>query len=186
MRKIFRFDDICINTNMKLANEMADFILDNIPNSDVLWCISPLVHDMTHENEKHSQRIFPSILNAHSDYRLFFKVDKLGIPEIKNKKILTASHGLVHVDHRLMPRVQQEMSILISCSLAKSKVFVPPFNKWNKDTEDICIENGIQLVKFEDGWLSMEHNHYHVNHYKWYLHSREFNIENFSKWFNLK
>ena len=78
----------------------------------------------------------------------------------------------------------QEISILISASLVKSKIFIPPFNKWNEDTEDVCYEHGIELIKFEDGWLSMEHNKFFDSHNKWYLHAREFDIENFKKWFD--
>ena len=90
---------------------------------------------------------------------------------------------MIHVDHRLLSRDAQEMSILISSSLVKSKIFIPPFNKWNKDTESICEENGIELVKFEDGWLCMEYNEYVEEQDKWYLHAREFMFENFKKWF---
>ena len=76
------------------------------------------------------------------------------------------------------------MSILISASLVKSKIFIPPFNKWNKDTDEICKEHGIELIKFEDGWLSMEHNKFNESHDKWYLHAREFTFDNFKNWFN--
>ena len=95
-----------------------------------------------------------------------------------------ASHGLIHVDHRLMTKEAQELSILTSASLVKANVFIPPFNKWNKDTESICDEHGIELIKFEDGWLCMEYNSYDDNHDKWYLHAREFSIEKFKKYFD--
>lgn len=183
MKKIFRFDDVCINTDMGLIEKMTEFIYAEIKNSEVMYCISPLVHDMSYENIKDKQRIFPKILNAYSDYKMYFNIDKLGLPEIKNKDIILASHGLIHVDHRLLTKEQQEMSILISCSLVKSKYFVPPFNKWDKNTEQICQDNNISLIKFEEGWLSMEHNCYYENHIKWYLHSREFEFENFKQWF---
>ena len=95
-----------------------------------------------------------------------------------------ASHGLVHVDHRLLDKSSQEMSILISSSLVNANIFIPPFNKWNKLTEEVCIENGIELIKFEDGWLCMEYNSYDDSHDKWYLHAREFTFDNFKKWFD--
>ena len=74
------------------------------------------------------------------------------------------------------------MSIFVSCSLSQSMIFVPPFNKWNQDTEDICKEQGITLIKFEDGWLCMEYNDFDPNHDLWYVHSREFKLEEFEKW----
>lgn len=179
----FRFDDVCINADMDNINKMSNFLIDKFPNCDVIWGVSPLVHNMDNYKGKAKERIFPEIFNAMSDHRIFFNVDKAGIPEI-NLKIKTAGHGLIHVDHRLLTKSQQEMSILISANLVKSKIFIPPFNKWNKDTEEICKEHDIELVKFEDGWLSMEHNQFNSNHNKWYLHSREFTFEQFKEYFD--
>lgn len=184
-KMIFRFDDVCINADMNHIERMTDFLFSKFPDCEVIWAISPLVHDMTLESNLVSQqRIFPKILNAHSDFRVYYMVDKLGIPNI-NPKVTVAAHALIHVDHRLLDKSAQEMSILISCSLCKSKVFVPPFNKWNKDTESICIENGIKLVKFEEGWKSIEYNKYNPNHRLWYLHAREIKFENFTEWFSV-
>ena len=45
-------------------------------------------------------------------------------------------------------------------------------------------EHGIELIKFEDGWLSMEHNKFNESHDRWYLHAREFTFDNFKKWFD--
>jgi hypothetical protein len=91
----------------------------------------------------------------------------------------------VHVDHRLLHKCAQELSILVSCSLAKSSIFIPPFNKWNKDTEEVCKENHIELIKFEDGWLSMEHNEYKEDQQLWYLHARDFNFDKVKDWLNI-
>ncbi len=183
IKKYFRFDDVCINADMNLVYEMTEYLKNRFSDCDVIWGISPLVHDMSNEPiEKNKQRIFPKILNAHSDYRVFYNVDKVGIPKLIDG-ILIASHGLIHVDHRLLSKEAQEMSILISTGLVNSKLFIPPFNKWNKDTETICLEHNINLIKFEDGWLCMEYNEYNDNHDKWYLHAREFTMDKFKKWF---
>ena len=179
--KRFRFDDICINADMSKANYMAKLLREKFPTCEILFCISPLVHDMSDTTGVTSERIFPKILNAHSDFREFYKTDLCGLPEII-PEVSRASHGLVHVDHRLLIKEAQELSILSSCSLSKSKIFVPPFNKWNKYTDEICEEHGIELVKFEDGWLCMEYNNFDVNHDLWYVHSREFTVESFKKW----
>ena len=74
------------------------------------------------------------------------------------------------------------MSIITSCSLAQGKTFIPPFNKWDKNTESICEEFGIELIKFEDGWLCMEYNSFDPEQELWYLHSREFTLEDFKTW----
>ena len=80
--KTFRFDDICLNADMKTAHKMARFLKDRFDNCRILFCVSPLVHDMPDEEGKHKQRIFPKILNAHSDPRVFYFADKCGVPEI--------------------------------------------------------------------------------------------------------
>lgn len=184
MKKIFRFDDVCINADMQLINDMTDFLFSKFPNCQVLWGISPLVSNMSYEKSNISkQRIFPKIYNAYSDYKKFYNVDLAGIPKFHNKATM-ASHGLIHVDHRLLDRSAQEMSILVSSNLVNAKIFIPPFNKWNKYTEEICNENGIELIKFEDGWLCMEYNDYVESQERWYLHAREFTFENFKKWFD--
>jgi hypothetical protein len=179
---IFRFDDICINADMNNANALVDIIRSFYPKCDILYCMSPLVCDMDTGDAKTDQRIFPKIFNAYSDYRKFYKVTKCSVPNNIPKGILLASHGLVHVDHRLLEFSAQEMSILVSCSLTGSSIFVPPFNKWNYDTEKICNDNEIDLVKFEDGWLCAEYNPFNVDHEKWYLHSREFTPNQFKQW----
>jgi hypothetical protein len=182
----FRFDDVCINADMTLIQKMTDFLFDKFGDRTiVVWGLSPLVNDMSDESCHISrQRIFPQILNAHSDHRLFYQVDKVGVPEDIDDRVVLAAHGLVHVDHRLLGREAQEMSILISDSLAgETKCFIPPFNKWNADTEDICEEHDIELVKFEDGWKCMEYNHFIHDHFLWYIHAREFTFREFKEWF---
>lgn len=178
--KIFRFDDVCINADIDLINNIASFILQRVPDAQILFGISPLVHDHC------GQRVFPEMLNAYSDFRKFFAVDRAGIPGNLHPDAQLAGHGLYHIDHRLLTYEQQEMSIITSCALIKCKKYIPPFNKWNSDTEKICNENSITLIKFEDGWLSMEYNAYNSSHAIWYLHAREWTMEKVVNWFNNK
>jgi len=178
--KIFRFDDVCLNADIDHINQIAGFMLDRVPGCQIIFGISPLVHDHC------GQRVFPEMLNAYSDHRKFFAVSRAGIPQNLHPEATLAGHGLIHVDHRLMGYEAQEMSILISCALIGSKKFIPPFNKWNAFTLDICEQNGIELVKFEDGWQSMEFNTYNSSHDLWYLHAREWTMDEILDWFNNK
>lgn len=180
----FRFDDVCINADVFLINDITDLMLERFPGCEVIFGVSPLVHDMSHYNLVERQRVFPKILNAHSDYRIFYNVQDAGTPDNLHIGATLAGHGIVHVDHRLLSKEAQEMSILISSSLVNSKIFIPPFNKWNKDTEAVCRENEIELIKFEDGWLSMEHNKFNPQHRLWYLHAREWTMEKIKQYFN--
>ena len=77
-----RFDDICVNSNMRLAVEMAEHIKDVMPEAEIIFSISPLVHNMSGQGIIDSQRVYPKIFNAKSDHTIFYKPEKLGIPEI--------------------------------------------------------------------------------------------------------
>ncbi len=173
----FRFDDVCTNTDMDLHHDMTSYLFDKFPGCNVIWAISPLAHSGC------GTRVFPKIWNAHSDYKIHYNLDKVSIPEVKDSRVIKATHGLIHVDHRLLTKEAQELSILLSASLVGAEIFVPPFNKWNKDTEDICKENGIKLIKFEDGWESMEYNTFGNRNNMLYLHAREWTLESFKNWF---
>jgi len=179
---VFRFDDVCINADMKLINDITDYIKEFYSGKvEIIWGISPLVHDMSASIGKHRQRVFPEIMNAYSDFREYYKVNKLGIPELR-PDVTLAGHGLWHVDHRLLHYSAQEASIVTSCSLVNAKTFIPPFNKWDRGMQLICDEYDIELIKFEDGWLSMEYNKFN-NHDKYYLHAREWDMFKIIKWF---
>lgn len=180
--KIFRFDDVCINADLKLIQRMTDYLYESFPFCQVIYGVSPLVHRMETGDYTRDQRIFPEVLNAMSDYRNFFRVELAGIPTL-DPRAKRAGHGLVHVDHRLLKKEVQELSILASCSLVGAEMFIPPFNKWNEDTESVCEDNNIELIKFESGWLSMEHNNYNAITNYWYLHAREWTFEKFKEWF---
>lgn len=175
--KIFRFDDICLNSDIPKAIVMSKALQTHFPGCDIIWVVSLL---STKEND---QRVFPSIWKAYSDYKIFYNVKQMGIPKLPTDLgIQIASHGLVHVDHRLLTREAQEMSILISCSLLNIDKYVPPFNKWNHDTEIICDLANIHLIKFEDGWKNMKFEKCDDIHEKWYLHHREFTVGELLWW----
>lgn len=188
----FRFDDVCMNADMGLIRSITAYMKELYPTCRIIWAVSPMVHVMSVPNVVEQQRVFPKKLNAYSDYRRFYEVDMCQIPSIMNdEQTYLASHGIVHVDHRLLEYAAQEMSILISCSLLKTKTFVPPFNKWNHITESICEKNHIKLIKFEDGWQSMEYNSLGarglLRHRElWYLHAREWTMDKIIEWFNNK
>lgn len=181
--KVFRFDDVCINADLKLIQRMTDFLYEKFPICKVIYGVSPLVHRMNTGDYVKDQRIFPEILNAMSDYRHFFKVELAGVPNM-DARVYRAGHGLVHVDHRLLTKEAQELSIVASCSLVGAEMFIPPFNKWNIDTDTICKDHNIDLIKFEHGWRSMEHNKFDASEQiLWYLHAREWTFEKFTAWF---
>ena len=176
--KRFRFDDICINSNMQTVNKMTDFLLENFEGCEVIWAVSPIVS----KSEKDKQRVFPSIYNAHSNKSIFYNVDGIGIPQLR-KDVTFAGHGLIHTDHRLLDYDAQEMSVLTSCNLIGAKTFVPPFNKYNGDTINICFFNDIELIKWEEGWRCMDYEKWDGMHDMWYIHHNAFTFESFLQFF---
>lgn len=193
-KRIFRFDDICVNTDLGFLEAVISTIRGRFASdadTQIMLAISPLVHNINAPADAQrdvTEQVFPKILTAHSDFRDFYRVNKCGVPDLsyiqreRPSDVLTATHGLFHVDHRLLSYEAQEMSILGSASLVDSDIFVPPFNKWNEDTDAICSQHDIALVKFEDGWLSMEHNPLNLKHDRWYLHHRKFTLESLNEW----
>lgn len=186
---IFRVDDVSVNTDLVKLKKIVNTVRKVVPNAKFLFAISPMVHDVSKERVGDRERAFPRVLSAHSDHRAMFHVDRLGVPDvagtISNSSI--ASHGLVHVDHRLMGREAQELSIVTSCAVVHTDVFVPPFNKYNKDTIDVCEEHGIDLIKFEDGWQHVLYNAFDNNIYsRYYLHTHDVDITFLKKWLKSK
>lgn len=177
----FRFDDISANSDMENAIAIAQVLERRFRFCKILFCVSVLYDDVRDYPDDKQEWVFEPKKKAQSDIRNFYRPDGFAIPVFPTW-IQTGSHGLVHVDHRLLDRGAQELSILVSCSLLRCDVFAPPFNWWNVDTEAICRENGIRLLKFEDGWLSMECNEFNAQHHLWYLHSRNRTPEQIREW----
>lgn len=186
--KTFRIDDVSLNSCPDKLFRMISVLDRAYPKSNFLLGISPLVCDM--DGIQYTgcarERIFPAIFNAYSDYRCFYNVDKCGIPSVIQElvrnygsQIQLAGHGLIHVDHRLLHRDVQELSILVSCSLVGAKTYIPPFNKYDDDTEDICFKAGIKLIRFEDGWRHLCYEKIVQDKYKYYFHTHDFNLDEF-------
>ena len=172
----FRFDDVSINTDATKLSAMVGFLRQRFEGHDmkIIFAVSPLVHILN--SDESQERVFPKMLHVESDFREFYLAARAGLPKCMDLADEVASHGLIHVDHRLLTRSAQEMSIMVSCSLLRSYVFVPPFHKWNKKTEEICQEHKIELVK-HIGW-EQHHLLYHQFQpgieYYYYLHTHDF------------
>lgn len=187
MKITFRIDDVSLNTDFDRLAEIADVLSMHVyAEVDLLLAISPAVHEVS---EREAGRIFPKVMGAMSDHRVFFRPSALGVPwtAINSRGIQyrAAAHGLLHVDHRLLGREGQEMSILVSCAVTRSMIFVPPFNKYNRDTIDICREHGIGLVRFEEGWRHVGHNTFDPTHNLYYLHEHDTEPEDLKRWLSV-
>jgi hypothetical protein len=181
----FRFDDISVNTDLERLGALIDVIVAHEPNANVLLAISPIVFCPTIQlSIGHEQRVHPPTLTAMSALHPYYKGTRCGIPVLPfHKQIVRAGHGLAHVDHRLLDYQAQEMSIVMSCALAKASVFVPPYNHWDKNTEKICDEHSLDLIQFEDGWLHALYNSYDDSHHLYYMHPYDMTACRLKAWF---
>ncbi len=161
---LFRNDDINPNVRLEIVDRYYDIIHSLFPNADIISCVTLFGR----ENYKGS--IYPETPFKDKPLDFFYNVNKF-ISEVHtypNTQI--ASHGLFHVDSTKLDYQAQEMNILSSCYYLKTKMFVPPFNRYNAITEEICHKNGITLVK-PDSWKSLEYEQFDMEHTNWYFHS---------------
>lgn len=94
-----------------------------------------------------------------------------------------ASHGMFHVFHSKLSKDAQEMSIVGSCNFLKTDKFIAPFNDYNQDTIDVCVENKIELITKSYNWKSMEHNEFDSRHQYWYGHSWRWSVKQLREYF---
>jgi hypothetical protein len=175
---VLRVDDVSVNLDPQRLHKFLQVAKSKYPLIQILLAVSPMVFNMPKwepKNQDKYERVFPAILNAKSDHRVYFEIEKIGIPDwlegiVSEFDCTLATHGLIHVDHRLLSRDLQEMSIITSASLANTKIFVPPFNKYNSDTVSICKEQNIKLVRWEDGWTHLGFHSFQDNGNKYYVH----------------
>jgi len=189
----FRVDDISLNTDALKLAAMIAFLQDYFGPEwvEVELAVSPAVFDMSNYEGLEKERAFPATLNREADFRKFYRVEKVGVPEFiweyrsKGPFFTISAHGMVHVDHRLLSGKAQELSIVTSCALTKSDSFVPPFHKWNEKTEAACQRNRIHLEKLES--VNTSHLLYHKfdpNTYHYYFHTHDFTYEQFVQRFS--
>lgn len=163
-RLIFRNDDVNANTDPNLLQKIYGAIHTTFPDSDIWSCITLF----SQQNIKGS--IYKETPFKNNETNWFYKSANIFMPSTPMPHLFKiASHGLYHIDHSSVSRETQEMSILGSCSYLRTNKFVPPFNKYNQDTLDICFDNDIQIIP--EGWKSLEHEIFDPSHKHWYFHS---------------
>lgn len=160
---IFRNDDINANTDKKHLSSIYGVIHELFPNAEI-WSGITL---FSGRNTKGC--VYRDLPLKSKETNWFYKNADTFMYDYRHPMYKVVSHGLYHIDHSKVSRETQEMSILGSCSYLKTDTFVPPFNKYNQDTIDICFDNHINFKP--DGWKSLEFNTFDHQHNRWYFHS---------------
>lgn len=168
---IFRNDDVNPNTDFKELEKIYETIFEHFPEIRIIQAITPFSYS---KGIKGQGEIYQDgVPFKDNPPNWFYYVNKCvtNFPKTGVFALVeSASHGLLHVDHSRIHRDAQEMSIITSCEILGVKVFIPPFNRWNEDTEDICRKNGITLIKSHK-WKSLEFEEFDPEHRLWYFHS---------------
>lgn len=167
-RIIFRLDDISPNTDLFEVSSMSLRIKDIYPSSELWFSFNPFA------KKNNEGSVYSDVPFKDKPKDFFYDIDVIRPWIHFDGKIV--SHGLLHCDHSRLGYDAQEMSILTSCKYIGTDVFVPPFNRWNSDTSEICSKHKIRLVKLTDGWKSLEHNDFDSTHNLWYFHPWKWNV----------
>lgn len=173
---VFRIDDISSNTDFYDLDKIYYVIRGKFPKASILFGVNLFC------SSNFDGSVYREVPFKERENQFFYKVNNiLDIDHVgcytfsKRPNVSIASHGLLHCDHTRISKDAQEMSILTSCNYLNSKKFIPPFNRFNRDTEDICKENSIDLIKPDHGWKSLEFSEFNQDHKKWYFHSWRIN-----------
>ena len=161
---VFRNDDVSASTNVERMSDGYEVIREFFPEAEIWSAVSLFCK----ENKIGS--VYPGVPFKDKPQKWFYGVD--GFVTMKHDvKHRVVSHGLLHIDHSKASYDVQEMSIITSCNYLKTNIFVPPFNRFNLDTEIICKDNNIFLVGKEENWINLESNIFNPNHKYHYYHS---------------
>lgn len=170
MSIIFRNDDVNPSTDFKNLVDCYVELIKAFPGCRIISGVTLFGKD----NVRGS--VYEDVPFKDKPNEWFYDVDQVvwSKPSIPGE---IASHGLFHIDHSKASRETQELSIISSCKFLDTSIFIPPFNRYNNDTIDICEKNGIEIYLPSDGWKSLEYEIFYPEHKKWYFHSWKFNPE---------
>ena len=170
---IFRNDDVNPNSNIEDIKAMYMIIRKYFPHAEIWSAVNMIAK--TSKDGSCYPAIKPKDIKF-TDVNLIF--DRKHLPDLEN----IASHGLLHLDHRNVDRDLQKYSILTSCALLNTKVFVPPFWRWNAETNQICEAAGVKLWT-EGDWFNIDNGPVRENHLLFCFHSWKFTPETFEERF---
>jgi hypothetical protein len=170
MSRVFRNDDVCSNTDLGHLHTIVSTIRRCFPQAELWLGVTAF--------SKHSLEgsVYPTPPFRGNPKQAFYEVDEVVGPDLlgflKNSlgDVTLCSHGVWHLNHAELGYELQEASIVSSCRYLKTNIFVPPFNQWNSDTQDVCRKHRIRLIKQQDGWRSLEWNDFDPDHPLWYFH----------------
>jgi len=163
MQKIFRNDDINPNSNFDDIRKMYGIIKSYFPDAVIYSAVN--VMSQTSENKSPYKKIKTNEIDFTGIDRVIDLKDLQGLENI-------VSHGLFHIDHRNSDVQLWKMSILASCQILKTNIFVPPFLRKNRDIRKFCNKHNIKILGIDDGeWINLDNNKIKKDHDLYCFHS---------------
>ena len=178
---IWRIDDVSPNTDMAKLRAICGLLRKKTPGCAIWLGIS-----IFGRREWPQESVYPNPPFKDRPLEWFCAINSAAFLDLRSRAfsvgwegreplptgaLVIASHGLIHADHSRLSEDAQAMSILTSCSLLQTRIFIPPFCRYDFHTEGICEASGIFLAKrVEHGWKSIECNSFNPLHDRWYLH----------------
>lgn len=174
---LIRNDDISPSTDIERLHEIYDCIRSIVPIVKIMSGVTLFGLYNTKES------VYPDLPLRDKDNKYLYKTNRV-INRYSHIPGEIASHGLFHVKHSELYKDAQEMSIVGSCNFLNTDKFIAPFNDYNQDTIDVCVENKIELVTKAHYWKSMEHNEFDPNYRYWYFHSWKWSVKKLRGYLN--
>lgn len=174
---LIRNDDVSPSTDLERLVELYDCINRAIPSSKIISGITLFGK----YNDKES--VYPDLPLKDKSLKYLYDTNRIlhrhsyVVGEI-------ASHGMFHVKHSQLSKDAQMMSIVGSCRFLGTDTFIAPFNDYNEDTIDVCVENKIELLTKMYDWKSFEHNEFDSRHKFWYFHSWKWSLKSLREYLN--
>ena len=166
---VIRNDDVNPNTDLDKLNTMYSIIKEHT-NAEIISAINIFA------KRSNKESVYPDVPFKDKPVDYFLDVDCMD--RFKNVNLYRrASHGLYHFDHTKISKEWQKFSIQVSCKMLCTTLFVPPFNRFSNETEEICDELGINLLGRYEYWRSLDFEEFDSTHSFWYFHSWKFTLK---------
>lgn len=174
---IVRNDDVNASTDLSELRKLYDTIWKRSPKATIISCVTIF--------SKHNSvgSVYQEVPFKNRPKPWFYNVNQVWDTFLGyGKRHKVASHGLLHLNHANLSADAQELSIVTSCQMLNTRIFVAPFNAYNEDTIKICAEFGIELLQDKHSWQSMEHNKFSSHQPYWYMHSWRWKVKSLKEY----
>lgn len=147
---IVRCDDISVDTDVDALKRIWELVHE-FPVTHII-AVTPKGRGDPIHHMKPLKRGNAWIQAATGDDYIFSNKDLLEVIWLyQSLGAKIAIHGLIHIDYRKLSYREQlyhlrEAQEIMDTFFSKVKYFVPPFNKYNDDTVEICSKLDLELV----------------------------------------